>query len=1123
MLRRHLPVLAVLVSLFSHEMVCFGEIIPAERLTAWEGNVGVPGGIPNRTTIYQTLNPDATASAIQNAINNCPSGQVVFLNEGTYNLGGSQIRIYNKNDWTLRGAGMGRTILTGSGTSIFTIGNVPWLQEWPAAHNITSGATRGSSSVTVADNTTGINVGELMVIEQPNTAETFGYGDGGGSTSATYPMDRMNNNTAVVNMRVMVTGISGTTVSFTPALPFTFWGSPRAIGYGGKSGPKNFGIEDLTLNGSTASGAKCVDLMGCYGAWFKNVEFRSFTKRGITPSWSARLEFRGCYIHEGAGGHDNGYSLECGAVNNCLFEDNIWYKCQASLFLQGGCMANVIAYNVVFHTWNQDSGTGWMAGGFVANHSPYPMYNLFEGNYVNSIQPDFYYGGSRYGTILRNYLSGTDVATDQHRQTVSIDSRQWDYNVVGNVLGAKTTPSSIFLAKPNITLNFARVGNINWTYGATNTDSYGYTENRIFRLGYPGIGSNGYSGTGDPPTAGSQLHALDLSVKPGHSHETIIHGNWDAANQAVTWHAGISDTNIPASLFRSSKPSYFGSLAWPAFDPYVPPASIAEALARIPAGYRLLNNTDPPPQTGGDTVAPSIPQNLASTAIGANQINLTWNAATDNVGVTGYRIERSQGSGSNAYSQVIVVPGASWSDAGLLGGTVYNYRVRAVDAAGNVSGYSGVTTATTGMAPDTTAPTVPTSLAASVVSTSQINITWTASTDAVGVAGYRVERSTGAGSTNYTQVAAPTGTSYNDTGLTAGTVYNYRVRAIDAAGNLSGNTAPIAATTSMSPDTVAPTVPTNLTAVATGLVNLNWSASTDAVGVVGYRVERSQGQDSTNFVQVGTSTGLSYADTGLAPSTVYNYRVRAADAAGNLSGYSPIASVTTPVVVVPAGLVAAYSFDEGSGAAIEDRSGSNNPGSINGAAWTTQGKFNAALSFNGVNAIAIVNASSTLNIATAMTLEAWVQPTAAQSSWRAILHRETDAYYLHASCPDGAMLPAGGGMLNGVERYVSGPAAIPVNTWTHLATTYDGTTLRQYVNGVEVSSRAVSGTIEVNAKPLRIGGNTYAGQFFQGLIDEVRIYNRALTGAEIQADMATPLANLPRPPRPPSGLRILGQ
>jgi hypothetical protein len=92
------------------------------------------------------------------------------------------------------------------------------------------------------------------------------------------------------------------------------------------------------------------------------------------------------------------------------------------------------------------------------------------------------------------------------------------------------------------------------------------------------------------------------------------------------------------------------------------------------------------------------------------------------------------------------------------------------------------------------------------------------------------------------------------------------------------------------------------------------------------------------------------------------------------------------------------------------------------------------------------------------------------------------------------------------DRGFSGPTALTLNAWVHLAATYDGTTQRLYVNGVQVATLASSGSIRASTGVLRIGGNNiWTNEWFAGLIDEVRVYNKALTAAEVQADMAKPV------------------
>ena len=138
--------------------------------------------------------------------------------------------------------------------------------------------------------------------------------------------------------------------------------------------------------------------------------------------------------------------------------------------------------------------------------------------------------------------------------------------------------------------------------------------------------------------------------------------------------------------------------------------------------------------------APTAPTNLSATAVSPTVVNLSWTAATDNVAVTGYRVERCQGAGCSVFTEIGQPTGTTFSDPGRSASTSYSYRVRAIDAATNLGPYSATATATTPALPDTTAPTAPTNLSATAVSPTVVNLSWTAATDNVAVTGYRVER-----------------------------------------------------------------------------------------------------------------------------------------------------------------------------------------------------------------------------------------------------------------------------------------------------------------------------------------------------------------------------------------------
>ena len=218
-------------------------------------------------------------------------------------------------------------------------------------------------------------------------------------------------------------------------------------------------------------------------------------------------------------------------------------------------------------------------------------------------------------------------------------------------------------------------------------------------------------------------------------------------------------------------------------------------------------------------------------------------------------------------------------------------------------------------------------------------------------------------------------------------------------------------------------------------------------------------------------------------------------------------ALTFTITAAPVGLVAAYNFNQGSGTQLQDVSGTGNNGIITGAQWTTSGRNAGALTFNGSSNLVTVADSNALDLTTGMTLEAWVFPTVAPTGWRTIVAKEmtgTVAFYLHA-CTTNNNRPATGARFGTADQVLYGGSRLTANIWVHLAATYDGLNERLFVNGVQVSSRTQTGPMQTSTGALRIGGNGVFGEYFQGRIDDVRIYNRALSAAQITADMNTPV------------------
>ncbi|WP_193726579.1 glycosyl hydrolase family 18 protein [Paenibacillus guangzhouensis] len=340
------------------------------------------------------------------------------------------------------------------------------------------------------------------------------------------------------------------------------------------------------------------------------------------------------------------------------------------------------------------------------------------------------------------------------------------------------------------------------------------------------------------------------------------------------------------------------------------------------ASNSLSVTTDPLPV---DTQAPSAPSNLITTAKTSTSIALSWSPSTDNVGVTGYNIFKDGVSAGTTTS-------TTFNATALSPNTAYVFTVQAKDAAGNVSALSNSLSVTTDAAssipawtagtayktgdrvsyknsvyiclqahtalvgwepsgtptlwqldtsaPDTTPPTAPTALTVSTVSSNALTLSWQPSTDNIGVKNYTVFQ-------NGTSLGTSTNTSYLVTGLSANSTYVFSVKASDAAGNVSAASNEVTVTTP-APDLTPPTAPTNLTAsnVTSNTVVLTWNASTDNVAVSGYDIYAGPALK-------GSTTGTSYTVTGLSPTTLYSFTVKAKDAAGNISDASNPVSVTT--------------------------------------------------------------------------------------------------------------------------------------------------------------------------------------------------------------------------------------
>ena len=387
-----------------------------------------------------------------------------------------------------------------------------------------------------------------------------------------------------------------------------------------------------------------------------------------------------------------------------------------------------------------------------------------------------------------------------------------------------------------------------------------------------------------------------------------------------------------------------------------------------------------------DNTPPTMPSSLTGSVLSGTQITLSWPASTDNVGVTGYELERCDGIGCTAFVRIATPTTTSYSDTSVVPGLSYSYRVRARDAGGNLSAYSPITTATPTAVPGDnfnrantldlgtswdaghTTPVRPnthlqivgnrvrattamrdatetyTGVALANNQWAQVTLATANGTGAMAPrlllrfsapglkSGY--EFALGRGGLGFTSrierwnagVSTPLAVE-NATAWVAGDVL--RAEAQGTTLRLYRNNVLVLSTTDATiasgragitiyaatianvelddfsagnltavPDSTPPTMPSSLTgSVLSGTqITLSWPASTDNVGVTGYELERCEGIGCTAFVRIATPTTTSYSDTSVAPGLSYSYRVRARDAGGNFSPYSPITTATPTAV-----------------------------------------------------------------------------------------------------------------------------------------------------------------------------------------------------------------------------------
>jgi hypothetical protein len=535
------------------------QIIPADRKIDWNLNiVGVPGGIPNRTTIYTTIdaatygNGTTDASAVINTtISNCPPDQVVYLPAGTYRVN-STIKL-SKSKMTLRGAGMGKTIILGQVASGDGIIAMPQDNAMAPERAIISGYTKGSTRI-VVDNPSNIAAGSMLKIFQTNDT-AFIWSP--------------HNEKDCLQQRVVVTAVSGSNVDFYPPLVWTYTSTlhPRWRYMYPTNGINFTGIEELSIKrGASNMTAQNVWFMSTYACWVKNVESSNCEDQHFLFTGCLRNEIRGSYMYETSTDNEGYGIILYGGIwsdnTGFLIEDNAATK----LFVFIGIdktVGSVIAYN---YAWDMHTNV-WdkQTAAFSPNHMPHSMMNLWEGNVGQQYQDDGYHGSSSHQTLFRNWFNGLHPNYTQNRKMIDLCRYSYYNNIVGNVLGSPEWAAEMY----------EMTGNDLW-----------YSHSCIYRLGYPHMGNNGYVDGYPPSGTMNPDSTFDSDGNSGHDPRVkatlLRHGNYDYQTQSTIWDSSIASHNLPASLYRTSKPDWFGAVPWPPIGPDVP-----GLVNKIPAQLRF--------------------------------------------------------------------------------------------------------------------------------------------------------------------------------------------------------------------------------------------------------------------------------------------------------------------------------------------------------------------------------------------------------------------------------------------------------------------------------------------------------------------------------------------------------
>jgi hypothetical protein len=639
------------------------ELIPSSRLVDWAPGVtvGVPGGIPATRTKCNTTACEAVENApgsyrdgstnaaplIQAAISSAPADTFVFIPAGTWRLDATLSIGPSDSRVTVRGVGEGTVMAPRGQAGAFFVGSSSdWQWAHPAAGNtVLSGLTKGSTQISVSD-TTPFSVGAIaqLKFENENAVERPIISVAG------FPYLR--------KQFVRIVGKSASTLSFYPALYNNYSGSARVAV--AQLQVDLAGIEDMRIEAANSTATFVVFFEQTFGSWIKNVRVRQGKNYNVFFNDSLQCELRGSYLDELNHGGTNGAGLLMNTVTGCLIEDNIIRDAFPGVEVNHGSSGNVFAYNFLNNTngtigFDTNHGPHNDFNLYEGNI----VHNLMSDGYFGSTSDDTLYRNWFTGVAIAADPAPANPASNSLTWCVSLKRFTRNYSIVGNILGSGAPHAASWecdsYGQPNIG-NGSSIGEAQPTVGKywedwnplVGTNLRGAITARHNVLDYKGdtcvncvaslnltsgrltvgqtpmlrfgTGASTWgvvkSVTGSTamidasawstamPVAGTSVELwpgaagyqeLDLDVRS----TTLKKGNYSHFSRSIPAAEALAGVSLPPSLFRRSKPAFFGDRNWPAFDPTNPNLTYDSgnpyrSYEVIPAAYRYFRGSSPP-------------------------------------------------------------------------------------------------------------------------------------------------------------------------------------------------------------------------------------------------------------------------------------------------------------------------------------------------------------------------------------------------------------------------------------------------------------------------------------------------------------------------------------------------